>query len=166
MKKIIKDYLMGMIVGFNSSKYWRLRSKVVDKDNKYPKIILYYYLFIIKRIESKNNSSLGTNIGIGAKFEDTPVLPHHLNGIVISPYAKFGKNVTIFQQVTVGERMGKAPQFGDNVYIGAGAKIIGDIKIGNNVRIGANAVVIRNVPDNADAVGVPAKIKMHEKTGK
>jgi serine O-acetyltransferase len=52
-----------------------------------------------------------------------------------------------------------APIFGDNVDIGAGAKILGNIKIGNNVTIGANAVVLCDVPDNAIAVGVPAKIK-------
>ena len=53
----------------------------------------------------------------------------------------------------------KAPQFGNDVDIGAGAKILGDIKIGNNVFIGANAVVLCDVPDNSIAVGVPATIK-------
>ncbi|MGI1678190.1 MAG: serine O-acetyltransferase [Cellvibrionaceae bacterium] len=75
----------------------------------------------------------------------------------------FGKNCSITQGVTVGSKgAGKTagwPVFGDNVYIAAGAKVIGDVKIGNNVRIGANAVVITDVPDNSVAVGVPAKIK-------
>jgi serine O-acetyltransferase len=57
----------------------------------------------------------------------------------------------------VGENV--APQFGNHVDIGAGAKILGPIKIGNNVAIGANAVVLSDVPDNSIAVGVPAVIK-------
>jgi len=52
-----------------------------------------------------------------------------------------------------------APQLGDNVDVGAGAKLLGNIRIGNHVRIGANAVVVTDVPDNSIAVGVPAVIK-------
>ena len=50
------------------------------------------------------------------------------------------------------------PKIGNNVFIGAGAKVLGDIRIGDNVKIGANAVVINDIPDGATAVGVPAKI--------
>ena len=55
----------------------------------------------------------------------------------------------------------KVPHIGDNVFIGAGAKILGDIKIGNNVKIGANAVVTKDVPDNCTVVGNPAVIINH-----
>jgi serine O-acetyltransferase len=72
-----------------------------------------------------------------------------------------GKNCTIRQQITVGNegnRGGGIPIIGDNVEIGAGAIIIGNIKIGNNVMIGANAVVTKNVPDNCTVIGIPAYI--------
>ncbi len=83
----------------------------------------------------------------------------HFGGIVISGYAKFGNNCRIRNGVVVGlSRVDQpcAPVLGDNVDIGAGAKVLGDIKVGNNVVIGANAVVIRDVPDNCVAAGVPA----------
>lgn len=82
----------------------------------------------------------------------------HYNCIVINGNAKIGKNFTIRHGVTVYDVNGKTPIIGDNVTVGAGAKIIGGIKIGNNVVIGANAVVNKDVPDNCVVVGVPARI--------
>lgn len=62
----------------------------------------------------------------GAIFEGTPILPHKLNGIIIHPTAIIGKNVTIMQQVTIGTRhINESATIGDNVFIGAGAKILG-----------------------------------------
>lgn len=85
---------------------------------------------------------------------------YHYSGIVINPNVKIGRNCSLRQGVTIGNRKTKddCPIIGDNCDIGAGAKILGAIKIGNNVSIGANAVVITNIPDNATAVGIPAKI--------
>lgn len=86
------------------------------------------------------------------------VTPHGLSGIFISYGAKVGTGCTIFHQVTIGantlpdSRGQGAPSIGNNVYIGAGAKIIGSVTIGSNVRIGANAVVTFDVPDNATVV--------------
>ena len=84
----------------------------------------------------------------------------HFGAIVISPGAVIGKNCTIRQGVTIGNRksLDDIPVLGDNVNIGAGAKILGSIHIGNNVKIGANAVVLTDIPDGATAVGVPAKV--------
>jgi serine O-acetyltransferase len=80
-------------------------------------------------------------------------------GIVIHKDAVIGNNVRIDQHVTIGGRVGPgAPLIGDNVRIGAGAKLLGSIRIGQHAQIGANAVVIKDVPDNATAVGVPARI--------
>jgi serine O-acetyltransferase len=77
-----------------------------------------------------------------------------------------GENCNISQGVTIGQagREGKqlTPIIGDRVYIGPGAKIFGGIKIGNDVAIGANAVLTKDLPDNAVAVGVPAKIVSYE----
>lgn len=100
-----------------------------------------------------NNASFGTNINYGAFFKSPPILPHHLNGIIVSPNSKIGDNCIIFQQVTLAQDDdGFAPSIGDNVLIGAGAKIIGNVKIGNNVKIGSNCIVVEDIPDNATVV--------------
>lgn len=84
----------------------------------------------------------------------------HYGGIFIAPSAVIGRNCTIFQGVTVGADLGgqKAGSIGNNVIIGAGAKIIGDIVVGNNVVIGANAVVLKDVEENVVVAGVPAVV--------
>lgn len=85
----------------------------------------------------------------------------HFGGIVISGDAVFGEGCIIRNGVTVGLRnTGKrgSPVIGDRVDIGAGAKILGAIRIGNDVAIGANAVVLSDVPSNSIAVGIPARI--------
>jgi len=94
---------------------------------------------------------LTLNIGGG-------LLIPHPNGIVIHPDVSIGPNCLIFQQVTIGTRGGDAPIIGGHVDIGAGAKILGNIKIGNNVCIGANAVVINDVDDGCTVAGIPAKV--------
>ena len=81
--------------------------------------------------------------------------------IRVHPKTKAGKNLSIGPGVILGEKGlgGKgAPQLGNNVYLGVGSKILGDVKIGNDVKVGANAVVVKNIPDGAVAVGVPAKV--------
>jgi serine O-acetyltransferase len=89
-------------------------------------------------------------------------LPHP-NGIVIHPASEIGKNCTIFQQVTIGATVhDDTPIIGDDVCIGAGAKLLGAIMVGDRARIGANAVVLGNVPEGATAVGIPAKIIVRE----
>jgi len=90
------------------------------------------------------------------------LLMPHTNGIVIHTDAKIGNYCNIGQQVTIGvggrgEKQG-TPQLGDRVFVGPGAKMFGSITIGNDVAIGANAVVTKNLPDNAVAVGIPAKV--------
>jgi len=69
-----------------------------------------------------------------------------------------GKNIVVESGVVIGDEKGQAPILGSNIFIGAGAKIIGGISIGDNVKIGANAVVVKSLPSNVTAVGVPAKI--------
>ena len=82
----------------------------------------------------------------------------HLDGITIGSGVEIGNNCTIYQQVTIGKEKEQFPTIGNNVTIYAGAKILGGIKIGNNAVIGANAVVLKDVPDNCVAVGIPARI--------
>ena len=86
----------------------------------------------------------------------------HGMGIVIGETTLIGDNVTIYQGVTLGGtksvREKRHPTISDNVIIGAGAKILGPIKIGKNSKIGANSVVTKNIPSNATVVGVPGRI--------
>lgn len=100
----------------------------------------------------------GGYIGPDAVIKGIPSLPHGLQGIFISRYAQVGENCWIYQNVTIGEVNRKAPIVGDNCLIGAGAVLIGDIKIGNNVKIGAGAVVNTDVPDNCTVVSQPVRI--------
>ncbi|GAB1475506.1 hypothetical protein MASR2M70_03380 [Bacillota bacterium] len=80
-------------------------------------------------------------------------------GVVIHAKSRIGENTKIYQNVTIGGREGRGhPIIGENVYIGAGACILGGITIEDNAKIGANAVVLADVPKGGIAVGVPAKI--------
>ena len=81
-------------------------------------------------------------------------------GIVINPESKIGSGTVIQHSVTIGEMDGsrKCPVIGKNVFVGARAMVLGDIKVGDNVKIGAGAVVIKDVPDNCTVVGVPTRI--------
>ncbi len=85
---------------------------------------------------------------------------HNFSGIFL-PRTTVGDNFIVFQNVTVGHLRGQAgrpPKIGSNVFLGAGAKIMGDIKLGNNVVVGANSLVVNDVPDNCTVIGVPARI--------
>ena len=86
----------------------------------------------------------------------------HGMGVVIGETSVIGRDVTLFQGVTLGgtgkERGKRHPTIGDRVVIGTGAKVLGNIHIGNDVMIGANAVVLRDVPDHSTVVGVPGRI--------
>ena len=129
---------------------WRytIRPKLLRKFFSLLYRIWYKLIQIVTGIELPCEVEIGDNFVID-----------HFGGIVVSGYAKFGDNCRIRTGVVVGlqrvEEPG-APVIGNDVDIGVGAKILGHIKIGNHVVIGANAVVIRDVPDNSIAVGVPA----------
>ncbi len=91
----------------------------------------------------------------------------HYGNIIVNPNARIGRNCRIHVGVNIGANKNEkdVPTIGDNVYIGPGAKIFGNISIGNNVKIGANAVVLQDAPDNAILVGVPARNIAEEKKG-
>ena len=116
-----------------------------------------FYKILYKLIQILTGVELPCEALIGRNF-----IIDHFGGIIISGYAKFGDNCRIRNGVVVGlRRVGEktAPDIGDNVDIGAGAKVLGPIRIGNNVAIGANAVVLCDVPDNCVAIGVPAVVR-------
>ncbi|MEI7787359.1 MAG: serine acetyltransferase [Chlorobiaceae bacterium] len=114
------------------------------------------YKFLYKIVQVLTGIELPCEVPVGSNFRID-----HFGDIIISGYASFGDNCIVRNGVTVGLKNIEekaAPAIGNNVNIGAGAKILGNITIGNNVDIGANAVVITSVPDNSIAVGIPAKI--------
>lgn len=96
-------------------------------------------------------------IGRGAEFGPGFVLIH-ADGVVINGRVRGGRNVKLEHQVTIGADRRESPTLGDNVFVGAGAKIIGGVYVGDGTRIGANAVVLDDVPAYATAVGVPARV--------
>jgi serine O-acetyltransferase len=102
----------------------------------------------------------GADIPLNCKLGGGLLLPHP-NGIVIHPDAEIGPNCLIFHQVTIGDRLGGVPTLEGHVDVGAGAKVIGKIRVGRHANIGANAVVIQDVPAGATAVGTPARIVSH-----
>ena len=109
----------------------------------------------------------GIEIHPGAKIGKNLFIDHGM-GVVIGETSEIGDNVTIYHAVTLGgsspsvdsERQRnekRHPTIGNDVVIGSGAQIIGPVKVGNNSRIAANAVVVKDVPENATMVGIPAK---------
>jgi serine O-acetyltransferase len=121
------------------------------------KLFSFIYKILFKFIQIVTGIELPCEADIGRNF-----VIDHFGGIIISGYAKFGNDCRIRNGVVVGLRRVEekfAPVIGNNVDIGAGAKLLGPITIGDNVIIGANAVVLSDVPANSIAVGVPAIIK-------
>jgi serine O-acetyltransferase len=86
----------------------------------------------------------------------------HGMGVVIGETTEIGDNCLLYQGVTLGgtgkDKGKRHPTLGDNVMVGAGAKVLGPITIGNNVKIAANAVVLKDIADDCTAVGVPARV--------
>lgn len=118
------------------------------------------YKILFKAVQITTGVYLPCEVSVGKNF-----VIDHFGGIVISGYSAFGDNCRIRTGVVVGLSRVEdpcAPVFGNNVDIGAGAKVLGRINVGDNVLIGANAVVVRDVPSNSIAVGMPASIKSRQ----
>jgi serine O-acetyltransferase len=104
-----------------------------------------------------NSALCNCIIGRGADFGPGLVLIHS-TGIVINGLVRGGENFHLEHLVTIGAERRQAPVLGSDVFVGAGAKIIGPIRIGDGARVGANAVVVDDVPSHATVVGIPAKV--------
>lgn len=111
--------------------------------------------FIARLISQLGRFFTGIEIHPGAKIGKRLFIDHGM-GIVIGETATIGDDCTIYHNSTLGgtgkDKNKRHPDLGNNVMVGAGAKILGPIKIGNDVKIGANAIVLRNIPDNTTVV--------------
>ena len=117
--------------------------------------------FSARAVSQISRHLTGIEIHPGATIGKGLFIDHGM-GVVIGETAEIGDGCTIYQGVTLGgtgKDVGKRhPTLGDNVMVGAGAKVLGPVKIGSNSKIAANAVVLREVPENSTAVGIPAKV--------
>ena len=117
------------------------------------------------RINYECHSKTGADIHPGATIGKSFFIDH-ATGVVIGETAVIGDHVIIYQGVTLGgvsSSKGKRhPTIGNNVVIGTGAIVLGNITIGNNVRIGAGSVVLKDIPDDSTVVGVPGEIVKHK----
>lgn len=119
-------------------------------------------MYTLARIISQRaRHTTGIEIHPGAQIGEGFFIDHGM-GVVIGETTIIGDNCLLYQGVTLGgtgkDKGKRHPTLGDNVMVGAGAKILGPIHIGNNVKIAANAVVLKDIPDNSTAVGVPARV--------
>ncbi|MGQ9778834.1 MAG: serine O-acetyltransferase [Bacillota bacterium] len=107
----------------------------------------------------------GIEIHPGAEIGEGLFIDHGM-GVVIGETAEIGRNVTLYQGVTLGgtgkEKGKRHPTIGDNVIIAAGAKVLGSFKVGDNAKIGAGAVVLHEVPPNSTVVGVPGRVVVRD----
>ncbi len=119
------------------------------------------HFFIARWISQHSRHVTGIEIHPGAKIGKGLFIDHGA-GVVIGETTEIGDNCTLYQNVTLGgtgKDVGKRhPTLGNNVMVGAGARVLGPMKIGDNSKIAANAVVLHEVPPNCTAVGVPARV--------
>ncbi|MBQ8345792.1 MAG: serine O-acetyltransferase [Clostridia bacterium] len=123
------------------------------------------HYFLARAISQIARHRTGIEIHPGATIGRGFMIDHGM-GVVIGETAEIGDNCTIYQGVTLGgtgKDVGKRhPTLGNNVMVGAGAKVLGPFRIGDNTKIAANAVVLEEIPDNCTAVGIPARIVKRE----
>lgn len=135
----------------------------MKKKNVIEKILFKILKFRFRKLQYKYGIDIPYVTEIKEGF-----LISHFTGIVVNSYVKIGRNCSILQGVTIGNNLYKGREnlaiIGDNVFIGAGAKIIGPVTIGDNVTIGANTVVIKDIPDNSVVAGNPAQIVSRKKS--
>jgi serine O-acetyltransferase len=153
-------YALALGIEYKYLFWMRLRRYASERSFAWFGINIISWLFIRKYmfkfgIAIPPNAEIGLGLYVG-----------HFGGIIVSSKARIGKNCNISQGVTIGQsyrgsRAG-APVLGDNVFVGPGAKIFGNLRIGNNVAIGANCVVTNDVEDNAVVAGVPGKVISHK----
>jgi len=137
--------------GFHARQYHRLAHT-----------LFRWHIPLLPRLISHISRFLtGIEIHPGAKIGEKFFIDHGM-GVVIGETSEIGDNVTLYQGVTLGgtshQRAKRHPTLGNNVVVGVGAQLIGDITIGDNTKVGAGSVVVSSVPANATVVGVPGRV--------
>lgn len=148
---------LAVVVDFWPVLHYRLLKHVVGSKNLF-KLILRFLLIAIKPfIEGLSGSRIYIDTEIGGGL-----LLHQSSGVVIAPGVTIGENCTIFSGACIVYKANyswsSSPRVGNNVKLMIGCKIVGDVTIGDNVFVGANSVVLKDIPSDSIAVGVPAKI--------
>lgn len=135
---------------FNAIKFYRIGRWFYEK--KIP--IIPYMMKVITYLIFNSVVPYQTKIGKGSRFAYGGI------GVVLHTKSEIGENVIIGQGVTLGMKMlpNEAPKVGNNVYIAAGSRILGNIVVGDNVIIGANSVVVTDIPSNSVVAGAPARV--------
>ena len=151
LREKLMDYSLGNHLGL----YWRLFRL---RERAEGGVLSDVLTFLLNRMAHRR----GGYIGRGARIAGIPSLPHGLHGIYISRYAAIGVNCRIYQNVTIGEAGGRAPSVGDGCLIGAGAVLVGGIRVGDGAKIGAGAAVCADVPPGATVVSQPARVLLAE----
>ncbi|MYL49350.1 serine acetyltransferase [Halobacillus litoralis] len=146
-----------------------MKKNIVSKIYNLSRTLYKYKVPIVpKFLWAFNRIFFSCDIPYQADIDSTVTFSHNGLGTVINKKTKIGSNTLVMHHVTIGGNMGKtsfngkeeifAPIIGDNVICGVGAKVLGPITIGDSAKIGAGAVVLKDVPENCIAVGIPAKI--------
>ena len=124
-------------------------------------LYLHHRFFLARCVSQWSRFWTGIEIHPGATIGPRLVIDHGM-GIVIGETAEVGDDCLLYQGVTLGgtgkDKGKRHPTLGNNVLVGSGAKVLGPFKVGDNCRIAAGAVVLREVPPNSTAVGVPAQV--------
>jgi serine O-acetyltransferase len=161
LKQLINDYkrTRKLDVMFYIFLY-RLGNKIYYSN--LPKLVKRILIVLLKIPQKLLNISYGSEFPFPAKIGGGLKILH-LNGIIIHQNATIGNECTIYHQTTIGanesrKRWDLVATIGDRVYIGAGAKVIGNVTIGSDVTIGANSVIVKDVQNNCVVVGNPAKV--------
>ena len=149
----IKSYLeVFLYPSFRAQVYYKISSFFYN----------YKMYFVARLISEFAKRRTGIEIHPGAKIGKGLFIDHG-TGVVIGETAVIGNNVTMFHGVTLGgtgkeKNKKRHPTIGNNVFIGSGAKVLGNVIIGDNVKIGSNAVVIKNVENGKTVVGIPGYV--------
>lgn len=137
--------------GFKVMLHYRLAHRLYEKK----------HFFLARYVSQRGVRKTGIEIHPGARIGEGFFIDHG-NGVIIGETTIIGDNVTLYQGVTLGgtgkEQGKRHPTIGNNVMIGAGAKVLGSCKIGDNSKIGAGSVVLEEVPPNSTVVGVPGRV--------
>lgn len=137
--------------GFKAVRSYRRAHRLLEKGHP----------FLARWVSQRARHKTGIEIHPGATIGKGLFIDHGM-GVVIGETTEIGDNCTLYQGVTLGgtgkDKGKRHPTLGNNVLVGSGAKVLGPVKIGDNARVAAGAVVLSDVPPNATAVGVPARV--------